>query len=373
MKATIDAMTARQAESELEAMDLNVLLDRAVDEKLSMAQAADAAKSMIEKQQQTLVEQERILGHQRSSLEDNKAQLAERCTEVRQLSSVNNELRKGGRIVAGPKKLMVAIADYAPSPNAMLLRPPERELAFQEGDLISVFGNERSDGLYDAEVHDVRGRVPAALVRPAMAGRSSSQNGTALLSAYHGKHPGSGKYMRGRIAYEAGAFGGNTVSADRQLSFAKGELLFVNYGASGGADGMIMAEKYDKTRMGYVPFDMLDSVEESVLPGRRASRIVSAAFDATKSEGSLPADANNVDVWHHQISPAPPDWDHRVSPSTSVMLPDSLDGRLKNKVTLLPADNDTNIKDMHELWESRLTKIEKFGTQHGGSTTLRLG
>ncbi|CAI9732635.1 golgin subfamily B member 1-like isoform X7 [Octopus vulgaris] len=84
---------------------------------------------------------------------------------------------------SGPQRTFVAIYDYNPS-----VQSPhdyaESELRFNAGDLITVFGNQRSDGFFWAELNGNQGLVPASFVEevPTKGSRSkpvSRQNSNA--------------------------------------------------------------------------------------------------------------------------------------------------------------------------------------------------
>lgn len=58
-------------------------------------------------------------------------------------------------------KQFVAVYDFAPSPG----KHGRLELAFQAGERINVYGEERPDGFYFGEINGSRGLVPCFFIQ----------------------------------------------------------------------------------------------------------------------------------------------------------------------------------------------------------------
>ncbi|XP_053407829.1 centrosome-associated protein CEP250-like isoform X3 [Mercenaria mercenaria] len=63
----------------------------------------------------------------------------------------------------GPKRMFMGIYDYDPTKNSPYDHP-SCELAFNAGDIITVYGRQRGDGFYYGEINGVRGLVPTFFI-----------------------------------------------------------------------------------------------------------------------------------------------------------------------------------------------------------------
>lgn len=65
--------------------------------------------------------------------------------------------------VSGPKRMFMGVYDYDPHKNSPQDHP-SCELTFCAGDVITVYGRQRSDGFYHGEINGIRGLVPAFFI-----------------------------------------------------------------------------------------------------------------------------------------------------------------------------------------------------------------
>ncbi|XP_060555067.1 centrosomal protein of 290 kDa-like [Ruditapes philippinarum] len=63
----------------------------------------------------------------------------------------------------GPRRMFMGIYDYDPTKNSPYDHP-SCELAFNAGDIITVYGRQRGDGFYYGEINGVRGLVPTFFI-----------------------------------------------------------------------------------------------------------------------------------------------------------------------------------------------------------------
>lgn len=186
----------------------------------------------------------------------------------------------------------VVLYDY--HPQVMSPRKHQQdgqELKLHEGDVVKVLGELRDDGFYPVELNGTKGLAPAAFLEQIGAADGASQQRSYLLQQLGSSRQnrmeqvtkqkarsgprtsnscqsdvylreacwpaGAAKYMVARYAYNPADFPASSTPVEQQLSFAKGERLFVNIGGSARADGLVKAQN-SQGRLGYVPVDFLE-------------------------------------------------------------------------------------------------------------------
>lgn len=122
-------------------------------------------------------------------------------------------------------------------------------------------------------------RLVAANQQAPLGGRGLTVNDLRALSA-SGLHPGSSRFMKAKFDYQVGDLPCEH-DDDDCMGFERGTMLQVNFGQSmTSSDGMVMGKNLVTGASGYVPYALMEKIEETELPMRRQSRIMGSNFDA---------------------------------------------------------------------------------------------
>lgn len=119
----------------------------------------------------------------------------------------------------------------------------------------------------------------ARLTKPPPGGPSIVTDNIRAVQA-SGLHPGSSRFMRAKFDFQVGDLPCE-YDDDECMDFKRGATLQVNVGQSSTSRyGMVMGKNMITGASGYVPYSLMEKIEETELPNRRQSRIIGSNFDA---------------------------------------------------------------------------------------------